>query len=78
LPSADELTLEEQLAVVDQLANAGVSMIVLSGGEPLTNPNLGNLIERIRMREMDISIDSNGVLIDEKAVTRLKSMGGGT
>ena len=75
LPSSDELTLDEQLAVVDQLANAGVSMIVLSGGEPLTNSNLMKLIERIRMREMAISIDSNGVLMDEQAVDRLRSMG---
>jgi len=77
LPSSDELTLDEQFSVVDQLANAGVSMIVLSGGEPLTNPNLVKLIERIRKREMSVSIDSNGVLIDEQAVSRLKSMGVG-
>ena len=74
-PSSDELTLGEQLDVIDQLANAGVSMIVLSGGEPLTNPHLDKLIERIHMHEMAISIDSNGVLIDEQAVDRLKSMG---
>ena len=74
-PSSDELTLEEQLNVVDQLGSAGVSMIVLSGGEPLTNPNLGKLIERIRTYDIAISIDSNGVLMNREVVQSLKRAG---
>ena len=74
-PSSDELTLEEQLGVVDQMAQAGVSMIVLSGGEPLTNPHLDKLIERIRTCDIAISIDSNGVLMDRGVVESLKRAG---
>jgi radical SAM protein with 4Fe4S-binding SPASM domain len=74
-PSSDELSLDEQLAIVDQMAQAGVSMIVLSGGEPLTNPNLWKLIERIRRYEIAISIDSNGVLMDNDVVESLKRAG---
>ena len=74
-PSSDELTIDEQLDVVDQLARAGVSLVVLSGGEPLTNPNLGKLIERIRGRGMTVSIDSNGVLLNESTVHYLKELG---
>jgi len=74
-PSSDELTLGEQLGVVDQLARIGVSMVVLSGGEPLTNPNLDRLIERIRMHRMAVSIDSNGVLMDRGIVNHLKALG---
>ena len=74
-PSSDELTLDQQLSIVDQMARAGVSMVVLSGGEPLTNPNLGSLIERIRKYEMAISIDSNGVLMDRSVVESLKRSG---
>ena len=74
-PSPDELTLDQQLSVVDQMARAGVSMVVLSGGEPLTNPNLGKLIERIRAYEMAISIDSNGVLMDRSVVESLRRAG---
>jgi radical SAM protein with 4Fe4S-binding SPASM domain len=73
--SADELTLDEQLGIVDQLAKAGVSLIVLSGGEPMTNPNLGRLIERIREHKMAVSIDSNGVLLDKNNVEYLKRLG---
>ncbi len=74
-PSSDELTLDKQLGIVDQMAQAGVSMIVLSGGEPLTNPNLWRLIERIRAYDIAISIDSNGVLIDKRVVESLKRAG---
>jgi radical SAM protein with 4Fe4S-binding SPASM domain len=74
-PSSDELTLHEQLGIVDQMAQAGVSMIVLSGGEPLTNPNLWRLVERIRRYEIAISIDSNGVLMSKDVVESLKRAG---
>lgn len=74
-PSHDELTLDEQLGVVDELALAGVSLVVLSGGEPLINPNLSLLIERIRMRGMAVSIDSNGVLMNRHTVEQLKRLG---
>ena len=74
-PSPDELTINEQLDIVDQMARAGVSLVVLSGGEPLTNPNLGRLIERIRKHGMAVSIDSNGVLLDRPTVNYLKRLG---
>ena len=74
-PSSDELTLDEQMGIVNQMAQAGVSMIVLSGGEPLTNPNLGKLIERIRAYDIAISVDSNGVLMNRDVVESLKSAG---
>jgi len=74
-PASDELTLDEQLGIVDQMAQAGVSMIVLSGGEPLTNRNLWRLIERIRSYEIAISIDSNGVLMGKDVVESLKRAG---
>lgn len=73
--SSDELTQTEQLGVVDQLARAGVSLVVLSGGEPLTNPNLGSLIERIKKHKMAVSIDSNGVLLNRETVQYLRQLG---
>lgn len=74
-PSPNELTLDQQLDIVDQMAREGVSMIVLSGGEPLTNPNLDALIERIRRHDIAISIDSNGVLMDKGRVESFKRAG---
>ena len=74
-PSSDELTVDQQMDIVDQMAREGVSMTVLSGGEPLTNPNLDALIERIRKHDIAISIDSNGVLMDKGVVESLKRAG---
>lgn len=74
-PSPDELTIEEQLDIVDQMGRAGVSLVVLSGGEPLTNPNLGRLIERIRQNGIAVSIDSNGILLDRATANNLKQLG---
>jgi len=74
-PSPDELTIDEQLDIIDQMARVGVSLVVLSGGEPLTNPNLDRLIERIHMHRMTVSIDSNGVLMDRGIVNHLKELG---
>lgn len=76
--SRDELTIEEQLDIADQIARAGVSLVVLSGGEPLTNPNLGRLIQRIRKHGMAVSVDSNGVLLDRDNVQYLKGVGVGS
>ncbi len=73
-PSSDELSLNEQLEIVDQLARAGVSLVVLSGGEPLTNPNLETLIRKIKERKMSVSIDSNGVLLNRETVQHLKEL----
>jgi len=77
-PSSKELTLDQQLSIVDQMAQAGVSMVVLSGGEPLTNPNLRRLIDGIREHDMAMSIDSNGVLMDGKTAESLKRSGVGS
>jgi radical SAM protein with 4Fe4S-binding SPASM domain len=74
-PSTDELTIDEQLDIVDQIARIGVSLVVLSGGEPLANPNLSRLIQRIRAHKMAVSIDSNGVLLDAENVRCLKELG---
>ena len=73
--SSDELSLEEQFKVIDQMAQAGVSLIVLSGGEPLTNHNLGALIKRIKEQRMAVSIDSNGVLLNKEIVQYLRQLG---
>jgi radical SAM protein with 4Fe4S-binding SPASM domain len=73
--SSDELTLEERFKIIDQMAQAGVSLVVLSGGEPLTNPNLGALIQRIKEQRMAVSIDSNGVLLNKEIVQYLRQLG---
>ncbi len=73
--SPQEMDVEEQLQVADELAESGVSLIVLSGGEPLLNRGIFALIRRFSERGMAIALDSNGTLIDTSMAGRLREAG---
>ena len=47
--SSQPVPLSEMLARVDKLAALGVSVITISGGEPLLHPQLEDIIRRIRL-----------------------------
>lgn len=46
-----ELSLEEKLAAVDQMAAAGVPFLVIAGGEPLFTKDLWPVLERTKQGE---------------------------
>lgn len=73
--SKEEMRLDEQLEVVEQLAETGVALVVLSGGEPLLNRHIFTLIRRITDHGMAFALDSNGILIDRIMAARLKDSG---
>jgi radical SAM protein with 4Fe4S-binding SPASM domain len=73
----DELSLEEKLGLVDELASAGVVAIAFSGGEPLTHPDLIPTIIRARQKDLYVSIATNGVLLTLEIANRLKEIGVG-
>jgi radical SAM protein with 4Fe4S-binding SPASM domain len=75
MQSSDELSLEEKLVVADQLAEAGVALVVLSGGEPLLDENVFTLIERLTSTGVAVGLDSNGTMIDDETAMRLKRSG---
>lgn len=74
VPSADELTPEEALKTVDAMADAGVAYIAISGGEPLSRPDFFDIARRIQEREMAFSIATNGTLLTEENVEKLKKV----
>jgi Molybdenum cofactor biosynthesis enzyme len=48
------------------------SSIILSGmGEPLLNPNIEYFIKKLKLRENDVSIITNGSLLNRKRIERL-------
>ncbi len=64
-PAQDgELCPAAALAVVDDLARAGVPLILLSGGEPLLRPDLMAIASRARDRGIATALSTNGTLID--------------
>ncbi|MBI3394802.1 MAG: radical SAM protein [Spirochaetia bacterium] len=73
--SADELSHEDALQLVDDLAAAGIRVLIFSGGEPLLRPDLFDLIQKANEQGIHCQLSTNGVLIDPAAAGRLKSAG---
>jgi MoaA/NifB/PqqE/SkfB family radical SAM enzyme len=74
-PASDELTLTEKLTVVDQLGDAGVPLLTISGGEPLVSKELWPVLERAKERGIDTTLATNGTLLNRANVERLKAVG---
>ncbi len=70
-----ELTTEEALTVVDDLAGFGVPVILFSGGEPLLRPDLFQLIRRAQSRGVRAVISTNGTLITPALAREMKGVG---
>ena len=71
----DELTTEEALAMVDDLADLGSPVLLISGGEPLRRHDLFEVATHARSRGMRVVISTNGTLITAEAAARLKEVG---
>lgn len=76
-PSSDELSTEEALNVIEQMADLGVKWVTLSGGEPLTRKDLPQLIKHLRECGVSANVITNGWLLKEHA-QKLKDAGVGT
>jgi len=75
--SKDELTLEEKLKLVDELASVGIVGIAFSGGEPIMHPDFFPTARRARERNLYVSVATNGVLLTPEIVNRLANIGVG-
>ncbi len=70
-PFRDELDTTEALRVIDDLAAAGVRVLILSGGEPLLREDLFQLADYARDLGFFFALSSNGTLIDEHNIERI-------
>lgn len=71
----DELTTDEGLALIDDLAEFGSPVMLFSGGEPLMRPDLTSLIKRAVRNGMRAVISTNGTLITPDKAGELKDLG---
>ena len=71
LPKSEILSYEEIFGIVVQLADAGLSRVRITGGEPTIRPSLERLIAMLRSipRITDIALSTNGVRLAELAAT---------
>jgi len=70
----NELSREQKLAVVDELADSYVPTLSLSGGEPTIDPDFWAVCERAREQGLYLSMNTNGTLIDQDFARRLKEL----
>jgi MoaA/NifB/PqqE/SkfB family radical SAM enzyme len=71
----EELTTQEALDVVDQVADAGVTALAFSGGEPLSRKDFFEVSRHAVERELYVSVATNGTLLTKENVKRLKQTG---
>jgi MoaA/NifB/PqqE/SkfB family radical SAM enzyme len=70
-----QLSSEKSLGYMDFLYKSGVKIVLLMGGEPLLYPAIYKLIEKGGKlgHKMHVAILTNGVLLDNKVVQKLKN-----
>ena len=73
--SSPPIPLEILLRRVDLLSELGVSVVTISGGEPLLHPQLEEVIRRIRSRGMVAGLITNGYLLTAERIGHLNDAG---
>lgn len=71
----DELKTDEVRDLIDELADAGVVDLGISGGEPLIRKDLLQIIAHAKRRGMSVGIGSNGAKLGHERAKALASAG---
>jgi len=70
-----EMTTAEIKDLLDQMADAGVFYLTISGGEILMRRDFFEILEYARLRTFCIKLKTNGILIRKKEADRIKALG---
>lgn len=70
-PSEDENAIEER--ILSEIIKNDVISVNLSGGEPLLNKRVTELVNRLSERNIDVGISSNGWLFEQKSEELIKN-----
>src|SRR3972149_180585 len=74
-PYPGELTTEEGRSLLDDLAQFGVPSVLLSGGEPLTRPDIFDLAAYARDKGLRCVLSTNGTLITPEVARKIQECG---
>lgn len=69
------LTAEELKAVVDDALKLGSNLIIFTGGEPLLNPDIFDLVRYVDEDKAIVSVFTNGLLLTPENCARLADAG---
>jgi len=70
-----EMTTAEIKDLLDQMADAGVFYLTISGGEILMRRDFFGILEHARLRTFCIKLKTNGVLLRKQEADRIKALG---
>lgn len=71
----NELTTTEALALIDDLAAFGSPVLLFSGGEPFSRPDILQLARHAVKRGMRVVFSTNGTLLNDALAAEIKSIG---
>ncbi len=72
---SEPVPLDEMIRRIDHLGRLGTAMIGISGGEPLTHPQLDDIIVRMRHTGAIAGMITNGYLLNVERIERLNHAG---
>jgi len=72
---SDPVSLEAMMRRIDRLAELGIMIVTISGGEPLMHPHLEKIIARVRKRGMIVGLITNGYLLTADRIETLNRAG---
>ena len=72
---AGELSTEEVFSVMEDLQAFGVSVLILSGGEPLLRPDIFEISKRAKDMGFYVGLSSNGTLINDDNIADIDRIG---
>jgi AdoMet-dependent heme synthase len=70
-----EMSTDEIRNILDQLADAGVFFLALSGGEVLMRRDFFTIVEHARRLLFNVKVKTNGVMIREAEARRMRDLG---
>jgi SynChlorMet cassette radical SAM/SPASM protein ScmF len=59
--------------IIRQAKPLGLSSVKLTGGEPLLHPHINEILEVIRSEELDLTVETNGLLCTPELAERMKA-----
>lgn len=74
-PDPAELTGDEARAIIDDLADFGVPVLLFSGGEPMLRPDLLDFLSYAKQKGMRTVLSTNGTLITPAIAEKLAGVG---
>lgn len=74
-PHPDQLTTQEGLKLIDDIASFSKPLLILTGGDPLMRPDLFQLAAHATERGLPVVVSPSGTQVNADTVARLKAAG---